>query len=168
MRRMRNMPSIVRAASASIHFALTVLLIGHEMGAIATTAADYAYGYDAEEFTLAFVNVTALDTNTGQLLDNKREVGKFGHGRVSSVTGVLVDMSAINDACESVDPLYWPREPWIAFLRYGVCDDARQLKNIAATNASAAIIYGSKPISRLGKLYTKSECALRRAISCND
>ena len=149
----------------STYLIMTVYLIN----VIGATGADFAYGYDLDEFTLAFVNVTSMDPTSGQVLATRREVGKFGHGaRVVSVSGLLFDTRMYGDACDDLDPRLWPSEPWIAFVKYGGgsgggspsstgCADGQQLKVLAATNATAALIYGNKPISRLAKLYSKSE-----------
>lgn len=122
---------------------------------------DFTYGYESDEFTLAFINVTSVEPAAGALSSPRREVGKFGFGRIAAVGGRLVQLVGANgkptDACEPIDPRLWPAEPWVAFARYGNCGDAHQLRNIASTNASAAIIYENKPVSRLGKMHTKGK-----------
>lgn len=123
---------------------------------------DFTYGYDSDEFTLAFINVTSVESSSNAVGSARREVGKFGFGRIASVAGLLVQIVHPTsgkpwDACEPIDSSLWPSEPWVAFARYGNCGDAHQLKNIANTNASAAIIYENKPVSRLGKMHTKGK-----------
>lgn len=141
----------------STYFWKLVVISNLLLGSMALS--DFTYGYEAEEFTLAYVNVTAIDLTSKTVVANRKEVGKFGFGRISSLSGLLVKITSADgkslDACESIKPSLWPNEPWIAFARYGPCGDLHQLKNIFDTNASAAIIYENKLVTRLEKMHTK-------------
>ena len=62
-----------------------------------------------------------------------------------------------HDACEPIDVEVFPSEPWIALAQYGNCRDSVKLKNIANTNASAAVIYNNKAGTRLIKMHQKGQ-----------
>jgi hypothetical protein len=87
------------------------------------------------------------------------EYGKYSIGKIGSVSGILVHVSSkertTHDACDPIDNDLFPSEPWIALAQYGNCRDSVKLKNIANTNASAAVIYNNKAGARLIKMHHK-------------
>ncbi|CAG2107113.1 unnamed protein product [Medioppia subpectinata] len=137
---------------------------------------DFTYGYETDDFTLAIINLTYTDPHTGVQHSEYEEYGKYSIGRIGSVSGrmtgaggfvtgnmsytTLVHVSSngrqTHDACEPIDADIYPPEPWIALAQYGNCRDSVKLKNIAATNASAAIIYNNRAGTRLIKMHHKA------------
>jgi hypothetical protein len=124
-----------------------------------------SYGSDGDELTLAIVNVTSVDPFTGFASNFRDDSGNkftFGSGKVGTVSGILIKVlgsdRVTNDACEPITSDQWPNEPWIVLAKYGSCKDDQKLRNIAKTNASAALIYDYKSNPRLIKLQTKRKC----------
>ena len=138
-----------------------------------------SYGSDGDEIILAIVNVTmAREPFTGFVLSTRepwfpppntafREVdhsNKFAFGsisKVSTVSGIVIPVlgsdGKTNDACEPISSDQWASQPWIVLAKYGNCKDEQKLRNIARTNASAALIYDYRNNSRFIKLATKRE-----------
>lgn len=116
--------------------------------------AEFTYGYESDEYTLAILNVTYVDPVTGQSRSSKEEVGKFSVGRVESAGGVLWRATSGNrsrhDACGALEG---PGEPWVALIEYGNCGESTKLRNAANANASAALVYNDKPGQRLIKMH---------------
>lgn len=117
---------------------------------------EFTYGYETEEYTLAFVNLTYIDPHSGKIHSEKEETGKFSVGRVEAVNGVIVHASSSNhtrhDGCQPLDTDNLPQEQWIALVQYGNCGESTKLRHIANSNATAAVVYGDKPSPRLVKM----------------
>lgn len=121
-----------------------------------------SYGSDGDELTLAIVNVTSVEPFTGFASNFRDDSGNkfsFGNGKVGTVSGILIRVLGsdrqTNDACEPISTDQWSNESWIVLAKYGGCKDDQKLRNIAKTNASAALIYDYKSNPRLIKLQTK-------------
>lgn len=125
---------------------------------------DIAFGGDnAEELTLAIVNITSMEPFTGFASNFRDDSGakftSFGSSKIGTISGLLVKVltgeKKVNDACESIDETQWASEPWILVAQHGNCKDEQKMRNIVRTNASAALIYDNKPNPRLVKLKCK-------------
>lgn len=125
---------------------------------------DIAFGGDnAEELTLAIVNITSMEPFTGFASNFRDDSGakftSFGSSKIGTISGLLVKVVTgerkVNDACESIDETQWASEPWILVAQHGNCKDEQKMRNIVRTNASAALIYDNKPNPRLVKLKCK-------------
>lgn len=122
-------------------------------------ASEFTYGYETDDYTLAFINITYTDTRTGRTFSEEEEIGKFSVGKVDSVNGIVVHVSSNNhtthDGCYPLDSDNIPHEPWIALLKHGQCQDSTKIRHVALTNASAAVVYSDKSDSKLIKMYPK-------------
>lgn len=122
---------------------------------------DLSYGSEENEFILAIMMTKTNETFTGFVSNYRDENCKFALGKIGSLTGTLVRVTGpdgvTNDACEPIDPSQWPNETWILLAKYGTCKDDVKMKNIAKTNASAAIIYDFKTSPRYVRLHNKSK-----------
>ncbi|XP_015791109.1 RING finger protein 150 [Tetranychus urticae] len=125
-----------------------------------TISCDFTHGLEPEDFSMAIINVSYIDPITGRLHTQREEFGKyFNIGRIDPVSGLVVHITGpdggSHDACDSIDPTTWPSEKWIALAVYGNCSEEEKLRNIAATNASAAVIYDNKLGNRYIQLHPK-------------
>ncbi|RWS26118.1 methyltransferase-like protein 9 isoform X3 [Leptotrombidium deliense] len=114
-----------------------------------------AYAYETDDITLAIINVSYVDPTTGVFRNEREEIGKFSIGKIGSVNGVVVHLNG-NDACDPIDGKLWPSEPWIALTQYGHCTETQKLRNIANTNASAAVMYDAKPAPKVLRVNQKA------------
>lgn len=127
-----------------------------------TISCDFTHGLEPEDFSMAIINVSYIDPITGRLHTQREEFGKyFNIGRIDPVSGLVVHITGpdggSHDACDSIDPTTWPSEKWIALAVYGNCSEEEKLRNIAATNASAAVIYDNKLGNRYIQLHPKGQ-----------
>lgn len=122
---------------------------------------DLSYGSEGDEVTLAIMTVTSNESFTGFVSNYRDESGKFALGKLGSLKGILVRVTGpdgvTNDACEPISPNQWPNETWIVLAKYGNCKDDIKMRNIAKTNASAALIYDFKTSPRYVRLMNKSK-----------
>ncbi|RWS07331.1 RING finger protein 150-like protein [Dinothrombium tinctorium] len=116
---------------------------------------DIAYAYETDDVALAIINVSYIDPITGVLRNDREEVGKFSVGKIGSVNGVVVHFNS-HDACDPIDGNRWPSEPWIALTPHGICTETQKLRNIANTNASAAVMYDIKPGPKIMRVNHKA------------
>ncbi|XP_013778873.1 RING finger protein 150-like, partial [Limulus polyphemus] len=109
---------------------------------------EFTYGYGAQEYTLALINITYTHPVTGKIHSEKNEIGKFTSGKIGSANGVVVHVSSNNhtmhDGCNPFDSEIIPHEPWIALIAHGYCRDTIKLQHAVENNASAAIIYSNE------------------------
>ena len=117
---------------------------------------DLPYGGENEEITLAIMTTNSNETFPGFLSNYRDEDLRSPSPGVGYLKGVLVRVTGsdgvTNDACESIDESQWPNETWIALAKYGNCKDDVKMRNIARTNASAAIIYDNRVNPRYVRL----------------
>src|SRR2546421_5995821 len=80
---------------------------------------DFVYGYDAEDFTLAIINISFIDPSTGSVAVDREELGKYGSQRGGTVSGVVGHVRGIGpnynhrDACDQLDERLFPSGPRI-------------------------------------------------------
>ncbi|EEB17225.1 protein goliath precursor, putative [Pediculus humanus corporis] len=114
----------------------------------------------AYSYTTAYINVTYLDPVTNKIKSEKSEIGKFGDGKVSSVSGLLIHVSSSEGeytGCAS--PLRsssgdgsLPQEPWIALVKRGQCNFEVKVDNAFKHNASAVLVYNDRESATLDKM----------------
>ena len=56
---------------------------------LSSVFSDFTYGYETDDFTLAIINLTYTDPNTGVQHTEYEEYGKYSIGRIGSVSGRL-------------------------------------------------------------------------------
>jgi hypothetical protein len=68
-------------------------------------AAEFAYGYgsSADDFSIAIINVSYVDPNSGQLHNQREEIGKYG--RIGSVSGLVVHILLAPSTVSDMLPL---------------------------------------------------------------
>lgn len=114
----------------------------------------------AYSYTTAYINVTYLDPVTNKIKSEKSEIGKFGDGKVSSASGLLIHVSSSEGeytGCAS--PLRsssgdgsLPQEPWIALVKRGQCNFEVKVDNAFKHNASAVLVYNDRESATLDKM----------------
>ncbi|GAB6019177.1 hypothetical protein CHUAL_000796 [Chamberlinius hualienensis] len=137
-----------------------------------------AEGYQDEEYTLAYINVSYHDPTTRKLRwEKEAAIGKYGQGKVAPVEGILVHvrnkyvglhrnggtasenngslLMYVNNGCEATfEDNNIPKgsgEPWIGLIKKGQCSIAEKILNAAVNNATAVIIYDDEqgPVQKM-------------------
>lgn len=129
-------------------------------------AAPYSYPLHAEGegFTSAFLNVTHEDIETGLLISDKTEVGRYGSGYIGPAAGFIIHVRSDLDAndhsgCQmplrsSVGNGKLPSngEPWIALIKRGKCNFEVKVDNAYRSNAVAVLVYNDRDSPSLDKM----------------
>ncbi|XP_046438523.1 protein goliath-like isoform X2 [Daphnia pulex] len=101
---------------------------------------------DGEEYTLAHINVSYIDS--ASVHNDAAEMGKFGNGRVGQTAGILVHVRSANSSshygCDIVYENEIPVVPWIALVRRGRCNFDDKLEAAVLNNASGLVVYNNK------------------------
>lgn len=134
----------------------------------ATSAEDWvtSYGYplhtEGDSFTSAYLNVTHEYNETGLLISDKTEVGRYGGGYIGSASGLIVHVrseSNLSDhsGCrmplrDSVGNGKLPSEPWIALIKRGSCNFEVKVDNAYKSNAVAVLVYNDRDSPSLDKM----------------
>lgn len=114
-----------------------------------------------ESYTVAYMNVTYLDRNTGLYRTDKKDSGRFGEYHVAPIAGVLIHVRSETDddpfvACSPpLRPSYgeFPvHERWVALVKRGKCNFQTKVENAFRINASGIIIYNDKEMQSLEKM----------------
>lgn len=132
--------------------------------------ASYSYALHSEEsrygdtFTSAYLNVTHEDPETGALVSDKTEVGRYGGGYIGPAAGFVIHVRSENDpddhtGCQmplknSNDNTKLPNngEPWIALIKRGKCNFEVKVENAYRSNAVAVLVYNDRESSSLDKM----------------
>uniref|UniRef100_T1J3Y4 RING-type E3 ubiquitin transferase n=1 Tax=Strigamia maritima TaxID=126957 RepID=T1J3Y4_STRMM len=108
------------------------------------TFGDFAT-FEAEDTTMALVNLTYIDPWTGKLHTEKSEIGMFSKGRIDSSYGLLVHVKSRNGTsnmgCDYPFENLIPQEPWIALIKRGSCNFQTKILNSFRSNASGVVVY---------------------------
>lgn len=129
-------------------------------------AASYSYPLHAEgdSFTSAYLNVTHEDIETGLLVSDKTEVGRYGGGFIGPAAGFVVHVRSDLDSndhtgCQmplrsSVGNGNLPPigEPWIALIKRGKCNFEVKVDNAYRSNAVAVLVYNDRDSPSLDKM----------------
>lgn len=117
-----------------------------------------SHGY-TDYYALAFINYTYTRPD-GQRVEFAQETAKYGEGPVSSVSGPLVHVTAVNNksdhtACNEIlgtnaDPL--PNKNWIALIKRGDCKFEEKIARVHRNGAIGAIVYDNKELASLDKM----------------
>nr|XP_053630546.1 RING finger protein 150-like isoform X2 [Cherax quadricarinatus] len=108
------------------------------------------WSYEGATITLAHLNLSFTDPQTGHQRTYMGEVGKFGNGAVGAASGVLVvGHTALGGppsknnrhGCSTPWAAPPPAEPWVALVSRGHCSDREKVANSLALNASAILVY---------------------------
>ncbi|XP_037893315.1 protein goliath isoform X1 [Glossina fuscipes] len=117
-------------------------------------------------YTYAFLNYSYKENNIIQQVNFNEEKARYGEGKILTVQGRLIHVSASNDvnddtACTSSilgtkgQPI--PYGAWIALVRRGHCTFEEKVKNVYAKGAAGVIIYNDKPVVNLEKMQIKGK-----------
>uniref|UniRef100_A0A1A9VVP5 PA domain-containing protein n=1 Tax=Glossina austeni TaxID=7395 RepID=A0A1A9VVP5_GLOAU len=121
-------------------------------------------------YTYAFLNYSYKEHNIIQQVNFNEEKARYGEGKILTVQGRLIHISASNDvnddtACTSNilgtkgQPI--PSGAWIALVRRGHCTFEEKVKNVYAKGAAGVIIYNDKPVVNLEKMQIKGKSRLK-------
>ncbi|CAB1327281.1 unnamed protein product [Coregonus sp. 'balchen'] len=101
---------------------------------------------EKEEWYTAFVNITYLDPVTSEIKTEKTECGRYGeHSPKKEARGQVLMPFLLQErqACDpnAKYPLPYQNNAWVALIAAGNCTFRDKIRNVAALNASAVIIY---------------------------
>ncbi|KAK4887654.1 hypothetical protein RN001_003925 [Aquatica leii] len=118
-------------------------------------------------FISAYLNVTYRDHN--ELKWERLECGRYGGGYVADVSGIVVHVSAVDNAddhtgCKlpfessrSDKQLPLPGIPWIALIKRGNCNFEDKVSNAFQSHASGVLVYNDRESPDLDKMKLSSE-----------
>ncbi|XP_030609328.1 RING finger protein 150-like [Archocentrus centrarchus] len=101
---------------------------------------------EREEWYTAFVNITYVDPATSELRTEKTECGRYGEQSPKRDTKGLVVLPAApldRHACDPNTRFAVPAQAgaWVALIARGNCTYKEKIRNAAAHNASAVVIF---------------------------
>lgn len=132
--------------------------------------ASYSYALHSEEsrygdsFTSAYLNVTHEDPETGLLVSDKTEVGRYGGGYIGPAAGYVIHVRSDQDADDHTGcqmplrssfgggKLPANGEPWIALIKRGKCNFEVKVDNAYKSNAVAVLVYNDRDSATLDKM----------------
>ena len=105
--------------------------------------------HGSDEFTQAAVNVSYIDSWTGEVFRSEfGEIARYGNGKIGEAGGyLLVPNRTYLHGCDF--PWGTPHLPqsdtsWIAFVQRGGCSFDEKIANAARMNASGIIVYNNR------------------------
>lgn len=142
--------------------------IGFNNGNQAAGAISSSFGIATDErmltdtYVLAFINFTYTD-ETGSQFSTASDNAKYGEGKISTVVGKLVHVTALHDdtdntACHSnirgTKGRTLPPKGvhWIALIKRGRCNFEDKVKHAYAHHAAGVIVYNDKDSLTLDKM----------------
>lgn len=105
---------------------------------------------EKEEWYTAFVELTYIDPASAEVKTDKTECGRYGEQSPKKETSGVVLMPSLPQDRQGCDPHSrfspWftgtaPRSAWVALIAAGNCTYQEKIRNAAANNATAVIVY---------------------------
>ncbi|CAG0887182.1 unnamed protein product [Darwinula stevensoni] len=105
--------------------------------------------HGSDEFTQAAVNVSYIDSWTGEVFRSEfGEIARYGNGKIGEAGGYLLVPNRTHlHGCDfpwGIPHLPQPDTTWIAFVQRGGCNFDEKIANAARMNASGIIVYNNR------------------------
>lgn len=116
-----------------------------------------------EPYVSAYINYNYTTAEGVLVQTNAEERGKYGEGRIFTIQGLLVHVTAKEDkydhtACKPILmgsrglPLPALDRPWIALIKRGGCNFEDKVRHAYEHRASGVIVYNDRDATQLDKM----------------